>query len=264
MLYKKETYLLRSGLFKVQNQVGIGRAEEAYHQAYKIWLRQHDIPFESKPRYGVGFRGDPALSLEPDFVLWDSITLEMKSLSRRIHNEEMVQIFDYLKRRGDRLGIMANMGLSRVKAERIVYDPPPGEWQENMEYWDESLDKVDLRIGFAVRDVVREIYDEHGTGYGGDVTAHLLEFALRMSGFTFVVSPSCRSFYKGQQIHEAPVDCLIIEDRILLVFTALFDSNDFNVKRGLSFMKSLNVSCGIAVNFGKHALQINGLRNRDT
>jgi len=33
MIYEQQTGLLRRGLFEVHNEVGVGRSEEAYHQA---------------------------------------------------------------------------------------------------------------------------------------------------------------------------------------------------------------------------------------
>ena len=76
-----------------------------------------------------------AHTLYPDFVTWDAITVELKALTRRLHDEERVQIFDYLKCRGDRLGLLVNMGLHRVHVERFVYDPPAHAIVENWDYW---------------------------------------------------------------------------------------------------------------------------------
>ncbi|MFN2352100.1 MAG: hypothetical protein ABR497_09160 [Kiritimatiellia bacterium] len=66
----------------------------------------------------------------------------------------------------------------------------------------------------------------------------------------------------GNPLGETALDCRIIEDHLLLVFTVFFDDNKFNISRGLSFMKDLNVPWCIAVNFDKKNVQLNGLSIR--
>ncbi|MBI2478675.1 MAG: hypothetical protein HYV60_08590, partial [Planctomycetia bacterium] len=47
---------------------------------------------------------------------------------------------------------------------------------------------------------------------------------------------------------------------MLLVHTALFDNNQFNLSRGLSYMKALGLPWGIAANFGRQIAEFTGLR----
>ena len=56
------------------------------------------------------------------------------------------------------------------------------------------------------------------------------------------------------------MDCLLIEDSIVLVLTGLFDSNGFNIKRVQSYLRSLGLNWGIAVNFGKSEAQFTAVR----
>lgn len=174
MIYEDKTGLIRRGLFDVQNEVGLGRKEEVFHQAFHSWLEEQTIPHFSKKAHPLLLYGEVAHVLCPDFVVWDCISIEMKAVSRHLRDEERVQIFNYLKRREDKLGLLVNMGLDRVHVERIVYDRPCYE----------------------------------------------------------------------------------------VVFTALFDDNNFNIQRCRSFMKALGLNWGIAINFGKRKLEINGLSHR--
>ncbi len=41
--------------------------------------------------------------------------------------------------------------------------------------------------------------------------------------------------------------------------TALFDTNQFAISRGLSYLRALNLKWGIAVDFGKRTAQFTGL-----
>ena len=51
----------------------------------------------------------------------------------------------------------------------------------------------------------------------------------------------------------------MIEDCIVLTFTALFDNNEFNINRGKSYLKALGLNWGIAANFGKTKAELTGL-----
>jgi len=58
------------------------------------------------------------------------------------------------------------------------------------------------------------------------------------------------------------LDCIVIEDCILLTFTALFDNNEFNINRGKSYPKALGLGWGIAANFGKTKVEFSGISGR--
>ena len=68
MIYEERTELLRRGLFEVQNEVGLGRREEAYHQAFRIWLEGSEVAHQSKAPHhleldgGVAYTSQASLS----------------------------------------------------------------------------------------------------------------------------------------------------------------------------------------------------------
>ena len=84
---------------------------------------------------------------------------------------------------------------------------------------------------------------------------------LRHHGVSIVESPVAAACYGEVKLRESPLDCLLVEDCIVLTFTALFDNNSFNMNRGRSYLKALGMRWGIAANFGKTEAQFNGLRH---
>ena len=70
LIYEDKTELLRRCFFDVHNEVGLGRQEEAYHQACKLWFQEHGIPFASKPPHPLMLEDQEAYVLYPDFVVW--------------------------------------------------------------------------------------------------------------------------------------------------------------------------------------------------
>ena len=260
LIYETETELLRRCFFDVQNEVGLGRQERGYHQACALWLEQARVPFRSKPPHDLLLGGEVAHTLIPDFVAWDRITVEVKAVPRKLATAEFVQLFDYLKCRRDRIGLLVNMGLDRVHVERVIYDPPQYELTEDWQYWTGHIAGRDREVGAEVRSALRAIYGAHQTGYGAEVIRKLILFELQRRRLAHVVAPLAKAFFHGREVDEAPLDCLVIEDRILLVYTSLFDCNQFNISRGLSYMKGLGVAWGIAANFGKKVAEFIGLR----
>ncbi len=68
-----------------------------------------------------------------------------------------------------------------------------------------------------------------------------------------------KSYYGDIELRESALDCLWVENVILLTYSALFDNNQFNMNRGRSYMKALGLHWGIAANFGKSQAQLTGL-----
>ena len=262
LIYRGETEQLIRGFFTVQNEVGLGRHEEAYHHAYNIWVGEQRLPVLSKPPVPLLVAGREAIVLYPDFVGWDQIILEMKALPRLLGPSEELQLFDYLRARGARLGLLVNMGLDRVHVERRVYDPPVTHLSEDWSHWATGFTGQDREIGMAIRNALRLVYESHRTGYSFAVTEKLVLTSLAAVGLTVLVRPPAKAVFHQHVVHESPLECFVIEDRFVLTLTAQFDNNEFNKSLGLSCLKTLNLPWGIAVNFGRTELQIDALRFR--
>jgi GxxExxY protein len=260
LVYEERTRILRRCFFDVQNEVGLGRQEEGYHQACKIWLQQNGVPFRSKPPHDLLLDRELAHRLIPDFVVWDSISVELKAVPRKLAQSEFVQLFDYLRCRNDRLGLLVNMGLGRVHIERIVYDPPEYRLVEDWGFWNGAIEGPARDVGVEIRASLIQIHNAHSTGYGEETTEKLVHFSLRQCRLPFVAAPISTAYFRDQLVDECPLDCLVIDCSVLLVFTALFDDNQFNINRGLSYMKALGIHWGVAANFGRNELEITGLQ----
>jgi len=187
LVYEDMTAVLRACFFDVQNEVGLGRREEAYHRACELWLEQNRVPFRSKPAHHLALAGESAVTLFPDFVVRDSITVELKAQAKDLQDTDFVQIFDYLKCRGDRLGLLVNMGLDRVRVKRLVYDAPHHDVQEDWKHWQGQIHGRERELGMEVRKALQSIFKKHGTGYGSEVTGKLIVFELRRRCLPFVV-----------------------------------------------------------------------------
>lgn len=260
LIYEEYTGILRRAFFDVHNTVGLGRREEAYHQALRIWFAENSLPISSRVPHRLYLKSVEAHSLFPDFIGWDAFPIEIKALPRKLSGADWVQVRDYMKFRGDELGLLVNFGLDRVHIERITHTPKATTLKEDWSYWHGYNTSNDRDLGHTVREALRSVYAEHSTGYGLEVTSKLISCSLRLQSLNVQPNPTVKSFFREHVVNEGPLDCLIVNDRLLITFTALFDSNSFNIGRGLSFMKSLGLEWGIAANFGSFVAEFSGLR----
>ncbi len=260
LIHEEYTEILRRCFFEVQNEVGLGRQELAYHTACRLWFEEHRVPVTSKPPHRLMLDNEIAHTLFPDFVGWDALSVEIKAVPRKLTASEWVQVRDYMKCRGEALGLLVNFGLDRVHVERVIHTPQPTSLVEDWSYWQGQIAGEDRDLGMTVRDALHSIYAAHSTGYGAEVVQKLLLFALERRGLRVSTNPVAKAFFHQAIVDERTLECLVINERLVLVFTALFDSNEFNISRGLSFMKSLGLNWGVAVNFGRTQAQFTGLR----
>ncbi len=186
MLHEEYTFALREGFYAAHNEVGLGRQEEAYHQACKLWFAENQVPVVSRPPHPLYLDGEEAYVLFPDFVGWDAIPVEIKALPHKLTLSNWVQIRDYMKCRQAPLGLLVNFGLDHVHVERVVHTPGQTTLVENWDYWHSAVAGRDREIGVALREALYSIYQQHSTGYSDTVISRLILFALTRRGLSFM------------------------------------------------------------------------------
>lgn len=262
LIHEAYTHILRRAFYDVHNEVGLGRNEEAYHQALRLWFAEKSLPIGSRVPHRLFLKGVEVHALFPDFVCWEVLSVEIKAVPRKLSLSEWVQVRDYMKVRGENLGLLVNFGLDRVHVERVVYSPTATQLDEDWSFWQGYIAGDDRDLGATICEALRTVYAEHSTGYGLEVTSKLITRSLELHGLTVKPNPSAKAVFRKHVVDESPLDCLVINERFLMAFTALFDSNEFNISRGQSFMKTLGLEWGIAANFGREKAEFRSLRNR--
>jgi GxxExxY protein len=121
MILKDESYAVMGACFEVYNQLGQGFLEPAYHTCLGIELASRQIPFVSKPKIPIHYKGEPIGCLyEADFICFDQIILELKAVSELAPVHE-AQLLHYLKATHLPLGILINFGYpSELQYKRIA------------------------------------------------------------------------------------------------------------------------------------------------
>ena len=111
-LSKSEDYELMGAAFEVYNELGSGYLEEVYQEAMEIELASRKIPFLSKPRLQIQFKGQPLRKYyDADLLVYSTIMVELKAV-RALAPEHEAQLLNELKAARLRVGYLINFGAS--------------------------------------------------------------------------------------------------------------------------------------------------------
>jgi len=120
IVYKAESFEIIGILFEVHNNLGGGFSEIVYKDALEYELKRNDIPYEREKEYPVYYK-DIIMNHKfyADFVLYDSIILELKSCDK-FDSKHIAQCINYLKVSNNKLAILANFNNKSLEHKRIV------------------------------------------------------------------------------------------------------------------------------------------------
>ena len=107
LVYEEESYALRGAVFEVYKTLGNGYLEEVYQNALEEELKLRGIPFVAKKGLHVRYKGRDCGLYVPDFICFDKIIIEIKSVEK-IHPKHEAQLVNYLRMTGFRLGLLVN------------------------------------------------------------------------------------------------------------------------------------------------------------
>lgn len=121
LLYNEETFAIRGACFEVYKEKSNGFLEAVYQECLEFELEQSGVPFVSRPRLEMEYKGRKLKStFEPDLICHSKIIVELKAVSELV-DEHRAQIHNYLRATKFRLGLLVNFGhFPGVEIERIV------------------------------------------------------------------------------------------------------------------------------------------------
>jgi GxxExxY protein len=120
IIYKEESFEIIGKCFEVYNNLGPGFLEIVYKDALEYEFFTSNIPFAREVQYKVHYKNSTLPhKFYADFVIYDKIILEVKSVSW-IAEEFLAQTINYLKVSGNKLGIVVNFGELSLKYKRLL------------------------------------------------------------------------------------------------------------------------------------------------
>lgn len=106
---------------EVHRELGMGFKEVLYKDAIELELKEKEIPYRREKEFRIEYKRQVLPhKFYADFVIDDSIILEVKSTSFIVNNF-VAQTINYLKASGLKLGIIANFGEKSFTYKRVVF-----------------------------------------------------------------------------------------------------------------------------------------------
>ena len=105
--------------YNVYNKMGFGFLESVYEKCMLIELRRAGLNVESQKPITVYYENEIVGEFVADIIVNDTVILELKSV-RQIINAHEVQLVNYLVATGKSVGLILNLGESKVEIKRKI------------------------------------------------------------------------------------------------------------------------------------------------
>jgi GxxExxY protein len=116
------SYVTIGAAMEVHRRLGPGYREKVYGNALAIEFDHRGIAYNRQVGYPVNYRGQSVGGGRMDFVVEESVVVELKTVSELISDHE-AQLLSYLKGAGYELGLLMNFNRETLKEglKRKVY-----------------------------------------------------------------------------------------------------------------------------------------------
>ena len=114
-------YAVMNCIFEVHSELGHGFLKEVYHESLELELTQRGIPFESKPKLILFYKGQSLKKqYEADLIVVGEIVVELKAVKNLLLEHE-AQLINYLRATQKRVGYLVNFGsFPKLEWKRFV------------------------------------------------------------------------------------------------------------------------------------------------
>lgn len=113
------TFKINGCAMDVINSIGHGFHEKIYENAMALAFEKRGISFSQQQPYNVHFEGQSVGTFIPDFVVENSVIVELKTIDH-IGKNEKGQVLNYLRASGLTLGIILNFKNSKLDWQRVA------------------------------------------------------------------------------------------------------------------------------------------------
>ncbi|GAI28341.1 unnamed protein product [marine sediment metagenome] len=104
----------------VHNELGPGFTEKTYSKALQIALEKTDLKYETEREFSVSFDSIKVGKFRADFVINNSVIVELRSLEGNIPKIYESQIISYLKASGLSTGLLINFVNLKCQIRRLM------------------------------------------------------------------------------------------------------------------------------------------------
>jgi GxxExxY protein len=118
----QRTYKIIGAAMEVHRELDCGFLEAVYQEVLGREFETQRIPYRSQAIVKIFYKGKPLNKVyQPDFVCYEEIIVEIKAISE-LKGLEEVQLINYLKATGLKIGLLLNLGAKSFEHKRFVYN----------------------------------------------------------------------------------------------------------------------------------------------
>ena len=119
---QKETGIIINIGYEVYKQLGAGFLEIVYKDAFEYEFQLREIFYQREKEYVVKYK-DTILKHKfyADFVIYDSVILEVKAKLGGLAREDIAQAINYLKVCVCKVGLILNFTKEKLEVKRVIF-----------------------------------------------------------------------------------------------------------------------------------------------
>jgi GxxExxY protein len=129
LLLKNEVFQIVGCAMEVLNGLGHGLHEKPYENALVVEFGLLGISHFQQPRHDVLYKAVKVGEYVPDLIAFGAIVVDAKVIAE-ITDHERVQMLNYLRITGHKVGVILNFKHAKLEWERIVLDRERGEMNQ--------------------------------------------------------------------------------------------------------------------------------------
>lgn len=109
LIHKEITDRIIKSFYEVYNYLGYGFLEKVYENSLNIEFTESGLQYENQKRLSVKYKGNDVGLYVADFVIENSVIVEVKACESIIEEHEF-QLINYLKSTNIEVGLLLNFG----------------------------------------------------------------------------------------------------------------------------------------------------------
>jgi len=120
--FAREGYALMGAVFEVHKELGGELLEEIYQESLELELSTRSIPYRSKERLLLHYKGKPlAKTYEPDLLVHMEIIVELKAVTH-LSSAHEAQLINYMRLTRKPVGYLINFApIQAVEWKRLIH-----------------------------------------------------------------------------------------------------------------------------------------------
>ena len=263
IIHKELSYRTVGCIFDVHNEVGPGLREECYQQAMKLRLFESGIPFIAKPatRREMIYRGQVVDIFEPDFVVAERLILELKHQVEGFVPENQSQVLNYVKFWNLELGILANFALDKAAYERLAFQPPPPQLDENYDHIADLIQPDHKSTLRSIREGLLKIHETVGLGYTATTYRKIALAEFHHRQLPVISNVIVNPVFHEHRLPHSSISPFIVNRSVCVQVDAINDSVSARLIRTMqTHLRLTGIPLGIVATFGRRTLTIRGVR----